>query len=108
MNAKWALVRTVLEALAFAVAVSPVAFGHHSFAAAYFKERSVTVEGSILERLAADYDVRFPLPPNPVRSAGCRLATSFQACSKRAGSIGSCSSPITCSISTPRARPLTR
>ena len=49
MNAKEALVRQLLVALAFAVVFSPVAFGHHSFAAAYFEEQSVTIDGSIAE-----------------------------------------------------------
>ena len=43
------MVRNVLVALAIAVAVSPVASGHHSFAAVYFEDRSVTVEGSVVE-----------------------------------------------------------
>ena len=41
--------RHVLVALVFAVACSSVTFGHHSFAAAYFEEQSVTVEGLITE-----------------------------------------------------------
>ena len=41
--------RNVLVALAFAVAFPPVAFSHHSFAAAYFEDQSVTIEGSIAE-----------------------------------------------------------
>ena len=41
--------RNVLVALAFTLALSPVAFGHHSFSAAYFEERSVTIEGSVVE-----------------------------------------------------------
>ena len=41
--------RTTLVALAFAMAVPPVAFSHHSFAAYYFEDRSVTVEGTIAE-----------------------------------------------------------
>lgn len=41
--------RNVLVTLAFAVVISPVAFGHHSFAATYFEERSVTIAGSVVE-----------------------------------------------------------
>jgi hypothetical protein len=44
-----ALVRNVLVALALAIALSPVVLGHHSFAAAYFEEQSVTIDGSISE-----------------------------------------------------------
>lgn len=41
--------RTTLVALAFAIAVPLVAFGHHSFAAYYFEEQSVTIDGTIAE-----------------------------------------------------------
>ena len=41
--------RTTLVALAFAMAVSPVAFSHHSFAAYYFEDQSVTIEGTVVE-----------------------------------------------------------
>ena len=41
--------RTTLVALAFAMAVPTVASSHHSFAAYYFEEQSVTIEGTIAE-----------------------------------------------------------
>jgi Family of unknown function (DUF6152) len=45
-------VRTLLLALALAAALPSRAAGHHSFAAYYFEEQSVTIEGSIV---AFDY-----------------------------------------------------
>ena len=40
--------RRTLVALAFAMAVPLVALGHHSFAAYYFEEQSVTIEGKLV------------------------------------------------------------
>jgi hypothetical protein len=41
--------RTLHLALALVVASSSVALGHHSFAAHYFEEQSVTIEGTLVE-----------------------------------------------------------
>jgi hypothetical protein len=42
-------VRALLLGLTLAAAFPPRAAGHHSFAAYYFEEQSVTIEGSIVE-----------------------------------------------------------